>query len=160
MKKVRHNKTDQNLMDQDYWNKLSTEDKEWLNQFNKEYYEAIYDADERVHHSKDYDDKLRNDRSSRRKDIFNNNFIGNKDNGDEVKVGIDNDMDVYTSDKGMYYENDELSKLKKIDEAKAMNILEEQAIDAINNDIDSMSNIIKKLQKDSIEIFLNARKNP
>ena len=156
-KKVRFNKADRNLMDQDYFSKLTDEDKAWLNQFNKEYYEAIYPGDERLIHSEEYDEELREARSARRKDLWNAAFSENRlDSGD--RNFVENNMDVYSEDTAMWFE-EEMDKLEKIDEKTALSIIREQAKDMIKNEIDILEDILVDFQRDTIKIWMNSRKN-
>ena len=157
-KKVKYNKANKSFMDQDYWDKLSTEDKQWLNQFNKEYYEAIYSEDERVLHGEQYDEELKEARSARRKDLWNSVFPSHRSD-DGSRNHVENNMDIYEQDKGIWYEDDDIDKLKKVDESKALGILREQALDSINNEVDTIQSILSDFQRDSLIIFINARKN-
>ena len=139
------------LADQDYWNKLSEEEKEWLGQFNREYYQAIYKEEDRKIHPPEYDQELKAARSSRRKDIF--------DSPEADTIGLDKIDEYDNSIDNQIYSETEMEKLSKIDEKIALTIIREQAKDLLMNRLDTLENILSNLQRDSIKIFLSARKN-
>ena len=157
-KKIKLNKMNKGLIDQDYWSQLSDKDKAYLNQFNKEYYEAIYKEEDRVIHPPKFDQDLKDARSAKRKDGWNIWFANHT-----LETGHrdfeENNMDVYLENKGMWFDDDELSKLKKIGEKQAIEILRAQAADAITNKIDKLEDILSDLQRDTLKIYINARKN-
>ena len=134
---------EQTLADQDYKDKLNEHDKEWLAQFNKEYYQGIYNESDREIHPEKFDEELKAMRSSRRKDAY--------DNPKADIISIEEELE--------YEEILELEKLYKINEREAFEILREQTKDMIVNKIDTLDNIISDFQRDSIKLFINARKN-
>ena len=135
---------EQKLADQDYKSKLNSEQKEWLAQFNKEYYQGIYNENDREIHPEEFDQDLKSNRSSRRKDVFGNQHV---------------DIETIEFQEVEEEEVIEIEMLCKIDEKQALNILRMQAQDMIANEIESLENILTDLQRDTIKIFMNARKN-
>ena len=135
---------EQTLADQDYKHKLTDIDREWLLQFNKEYYQGIYNENEREIHPQQWDAELKAARSARRKDAYDNSKA-------DIKYEAVEELETE--------ELEEIDTLYKIDEKRALDILRTQAQDMMANKIDTVENILTDLQRDTIKIFLNARKN-
>ncbi|HEY9664467.1 MAG TPA: hypothetical protein V6C65_38980 [Allocoleopsis sp.] len=74
----------QEYKDQDYWTKLSPEEKEWLNQFNREFYCRPSQSQIQVH-QKEMGTELRRDDNRRKNDVYHlhgaiTGFVGNETN--------------------------------------------------------------------------------
>ena len=156
MKKTGLNPGEKRLADQDYWAKLSEADKEWLNQFNQEYYQGIYKEEDRKIHPEKFDASLKEARSARRKDIAYMNMIDDKF-GEEGQ-GLNN-----VSDNNIIHHKTRIQKIgcyfDKPEEA--LEFLRLESVDIIKNDDDICINeILLQLQKESIAVIEFMRKNP
>ena len=153
-KKTKLNPGEKKLADQDYWSKLNDADKEWLNQFNEEYYQGIYNEKKREIHPEKFDRQLKDARNSRIKDVAYMNMIDDKFGNDSESF-----ENVSNEDINQIYKESKIDRLCKINEKDALDLLRHEAIDMAINSIDSLENILSDLQRDSIKIFINARKN-
>ena len=149
-KKVRFNAITREYVDQDYRSKLSDQDKAWLDQFNKEYYDAIYGNDIREHHSPDYDENLRAARSARRKDLYGRLY---GERGGTDGLDFDDIPDV------SMYEKQEDEDLHKMDANEAMEIIVSQATDIIESGLYDVKSEIRNAVKRGINLFIKAKKS-
>ena len=154
-KKTGLNPGEKKLADQDYWSKLSDEQKEWLNQFNQEYYQGIYNEKNRKIHTVDYDRDLKDARNARIKDITYMNLIDDKFAGDQDAYENVND------DKTLFSK----TRIQKIGccfdtTVDALAFLRSESLDIIINDDESVNEVLLRLQKDTIAIVEFMRKNP
>jgi len=82
-------------MDQDYISKLGDDEKEWLSQFNNEYYGNTLNKDWRKNlHLKETKKAIYDGTNARNRDMYNNRY---KYNENEGGIAIPNSMSEYTS---------------------------------------------------------------
>ena len=150
-KKRKYNSITREFVDQDYRKKLNKEEKAWLDAFNDEYYNGIYNEGDREIHPEHYDDELKSSRSARRKDLYGR-LYGERGGQDSLELEqIDSNCS--------FNKVDPDEKLLKIDVDAAMKIVIEEAADLIDSKlVDTRMEIAKAIER-GIRLFVNERKN-
>ena len=150
-KKRHYNSITREFVDQDYKKKLTQEEKAWLDQFNDEYYNGIYNENQREIHPEQYDESLKEGRSARRKDLYGRLYgeRGGKDGIEFENIGSDCSFNKIEPDVDLH----------KIDIYSAMEIVIEQSADLIESGLVDAKSEIKRAIERGIRLFVNERKN-
>ena len=149
-KKRKYNSITREFVDQDYRKKLSDEEKAWLDAFNDEYYNAIYNEERREIHPKEFDQNLKEGRSARRKDLYGR-LYGDRGGTD----GLDFDELPETS----LYEKDVDDSLHKMETNEAMEVIISQTTDMVESGMYDVKSEIRNAVKRGIKLFISAKKN-
>lgn len=131
-----YNKAAQQYVDQDYINKLNYKEKEWLSQFNEEYYNNTLNKDWRKNlHMKENKYDIYDQTNARNRDMYNKRYKYNEgdinqDHNIETLVASKVDFDHASPEESYCEFMDKEKNIRKfMEEAKASGLNKQEVLD-------------------------------